>query len=209
MKTDDLINILSQTPQPKTPLSLKTALALVLLGSIIATLSVLGLRPDLAHITADLTALHKTILLASILWIGGWALVNSSKPLPDEKNSAICPWLLVGLFGGSIAFEWHTTPSNEILALFLLPNFSVCLTAVTIYGAVGAVFLTWLMKSYAPAHEKKTGILIGLAAAGAGALGYSIHCPVDSPTFITIAYGLPVLAISAVTGLLAPRFIKW
>ena len=79
MKTDDLINILSQTPQPKTPLSLKTALALVLLGSIIATLSVLGLRPDLAHITADLTALHKTILLASILWIGGWALVNSSK----------------------------------------------------------------------------------------------------------------------------------
>ncbi len=209
MKTDDLINILSQSPQPKMPLSLKAALALILLASIIATLSVLGLRPDLAHITSDLTALHKTILLASILWVAGWALVNSAKPLPDEKNFKICPWLVLGLFSGSIAFEWLTTPSNEILALFLLPNFKVCLIAVTAYGMAGSIFLTWLMKSYAPAHEKKTGILIGIAAAGAGALGYSIHCPVDSPTFITIAYGLPVLAISAVTGLLAPRFIKW
>jgi hypothetical protein len=209
MKTDDLINILSQSPQPKAPLSLKAALLLVLLGSTIVTLSVLGLRPDLAYITADLTALHKTILLASILWVTGWALINSAKPLSGEKNSKICPWLLVGLFGGSVAFEWLTTPFNEILPLFLLPSFSVCLTAVTLYGAVGAVFLTWLMKSYAPAHEKKTSLLIGLASAGAGALGYSIHCAVDSPTFITIAYGLPVLTISVVTGLLAPRFIKW
>lgn len=209
MKTDDLINILSQSPQPKAPLSLKTALVVILVTSVIVTLSVLGLRPDLAYITADLTALHKTILLVSILWFAGWALLNSAKPLPSEKNFKICPWLVLGLFGSSIAFEWLTTPPNEIVALFLLPNFSVCLTAVTIYGTVGAIFLIWLMKSYAPANEKKTAILIGLAAAGAGALGYSIHCPVDSPTFITIAYGLPVLAISAVTGFLAPRFIKW
>ncbi|MGQ0528113.1 MAG: NrsF family protein [Alphaproteobacteria bacterium] len=209
MQTDELIEILSQSPCSKVPLPLKVAVTLVLMVNMALTASMLGLRPDLSSVAADLTALHKTVLLLSILLVSVWLLQNVAKPISKDSRLKFLPWIAPVLLGASLGYEWMTHAPQEIMALFSLPNFPVCLKTVSFYGVTGSIFLTWIMRFYAPVDFRKTGMAIGFAAAAAGALGYSIHCPIDSPTFITISYGLPVLAISMVTRFLVPRFIKW
>lgn len=209
MKTDELINILSQAPKPGKPLSIIMAICLFLIFCFLATSFFLGIRSDLNNHWHDLTALYKTLLLFLNLCIVAWALDCAAQPIAERKINKAWPILLGILFVLSLVLEWHFESAQQILHRLALPNFTVCLRTVTLYGALGAIFLTWLMHYYAPANERKAATLTGLAAASIGALGYSIHCPIDSPTFILISYGLPILLITLCARLLATRFIRW
>jgi hypothetical protein len=209
MNTNDLITILSQAPQSKKPMSFGIALLLLLGGVTIFTFFVLGLRPDLALVTSDVSALHKTILLMATALSAGIFLNTISKPVRHSQSLMFCPWLVLGLFLSSIGIEIATTPIHQIASYFFMVNFPECLFFVTLYGVLGLVLLTWLMKFYAPENIQLSGIAIGLAASATGALGYSIHCPIDSPIFITIAYGMPVLAMGFIGKFIVSRYVRW
>lgn len=208
MKTDDLITILSQSPLPRPPLPLAIVLAALMAASMMATYMVLGFRPDIDGFFSNPAALTKASLLSVLLLAAYFMLRDAARPLPAGKIK-ICAWLLLGLFGGAAGMEWLQERPEVILELLTRPNFRICLISVGIYGTVGAVVLTLLLRRYAPADPGRAAFLTGFAAASAGALGYSFHCPLDSPTFITVAYGTPVLLISLAARALAPRFIRW
>ncbi|CDI03311.1 membrane hypothetical protein [Candidatus Competibacter denitrificans Run_A_D11] len=207
MKTDDLITLLSQSPQPRKPLSFSLVLLACLAMMTAFTVFVPGLRPDLA--IARMAVVHKTILLGAAAGMAGFLLKNAAKPMPDDQGVKLYLWLLVALYLGSIFFELITTPLSRIAGFFYTVNFPECLFFVTLYGAVGSWILLWLMRFYAPHDLKKAGMTIGFAAATTGAVGYSLHCTIDSPVFITIAYGLPVLLVSVIMRKLADKFIRW
>jgi hypothetical protein len=207
MNTPDLITLLAQSPLPKKPLSFSLMLFAFLAASIAFTLLILGLRPDLA--SAQLTALHKMILLSAVAWTAGFLLQYFAKPLPCYQRLRIYLWPLILLYLGSIIFEFSTTPLSQIIACFYTVNFPDCLLFVTLYGAIGCWLLVRLMRFYAPYDNKKAGAMIGFAAAATGAVGYSLHCPIDSPVFITIAYGVPILLISVIMRKLGDKFIRW
>lgn len=209
MKTDELITILSQSPKPKKPLSIFFALFLFLIVCWCITYFVLGLRSDLGTYWPDITATYKTVLLLINFILVAITLDYASQPIENRK---INHWWFIGLsigFACSLGLEWWKRDSHEILPLLTWPNLQLCMGSVLFYGMVGVLFLTFLLRHYAPSNENKTATLIGLAAASTGALGYSIHCPVDSPTFILIAYGLPIALIAICARLFAIRFVKW
>lgn len=207
MKTSDLVTLLAQSPPPKKPLSFTFVLLAFLVATMALTVLILGLRPDLA--IAGLTALHKTILLGMAAWTAGWLLQHAAKPVPSYRRLHFYLWPMIVLYLGSILFEFGTVPWSQILASFYTENFLDCLFFVTLYGMAGAWPLFWLMRFYAPYNSKTAGMLIGFSAAATGAVGYSLHCPIDSPVFITIAYGLPVLLLSLVMRKVADKFIRW
>jgi len=209
MKTDELINILAQAPKPKKPISIFVAVILFLGLCLLATSLLMGIRPDLSGHWRDITALYKTMLLFLNLCVVAWALDYAAQPFSERKINKTWPVLLGILFFLSLVLEWHYEAASQILHRLALPNFTVCLRTVTLYGTLGAIFLTWLMHYYAPADERKAATLTGFAAASIGALGYSIHCPIDSPTFILISYGLPILLITLCARFFALRFIRW
>lgn len=209
MKTDELITLLSQAPKPKKPVSLWVAISLFLVVCFTATSLFLGIRSDLSGHWQDITALYKTLLLFLNLCIVAWALDCAAQPYTERKINKTWPILLGLLFLLSLILEWRYEDAQQILHRLALPNFVVCLRTVSLYGTLGAIILTWLMHYYAPANERKAATLTGFAAASIGALGYSIHCPVDSPTFILISYGLPVLLITLCARYFATRFIRW
>lgn len=60
-----------------------------------------------------------------------------------------------------------------------------------------------------PASERQAATATGFAAAAAGAVGYSLHCPIDSPTFVVVAYGLPMTWVTLASRLLITRLLRW
>ena len=208
MKTEELINILAQS-EPKKPIMTLGTLA----GCLIAVCGFLtklwlGLRPELDAMTITISFCFKTIILSSLVLLSLHALKSSSAPLGKFTLKRFAIFLAV-FFGAALVYEWTTTPVSQVANLFLLPNFKSCLAYVTLYGSFASIPIFLLIKNSAPLHYEHTAGLIGLASACISALGYSIHCPIDSPTFIVVAYGLPQLILYIVTRLTLPHFLRW
>ncbi|MDE2029482.1 MAG: DUF1109 domain-containing protein [Alphaproteobacteria bacterium] len=208
MKTNDLISILTQAAPPRRPMRLGLAAAIITLLSAVATIIVLGLRPGLAAGHPPASFWMKTLLLGWMAVVSLAALDRASKPLATKRR--IWPMAALAIFAAiCVAIEWATVDARTILGGFLLPNFPCCLISVTIYGSAGMAGFVGLIRRYAPADPERCAGLAGLAAAAAAAVGYSIHCPLDSPTFIVVAYGLPMIALWALGRWLLPRKLNW
>jgi hypothetical protein len=209
MKTDELVTILSQDPlAKKPPMTLATLVILLVALSCLLTKFWLGLRPELNAMTITASFCFKTFVLSSLAILSLQALKASSVPLGRFTLKHFGIGLAV-FFLASLGYEWATKSTGQIGQLFLLPNFKDCLLYVTLYGSGISVAILALIKHAAPLHCERTAGLIGLASACVGALGYSIHCPIDSPTFILIAYGLPQLTLYITTRFLFARFLRW
>ena len=209
MDTNDLIAVLSQSAPPRKPVSFTLVLFILCVASAAVTVIFLGVRADLGEALPHPGFLFKTLLLFTAAMLAGLAVRRGATPLSRLHGLTPFVWGFALLLGGAILFEWVTTPATQILALFPTPNFIICLLAVLIYGSIGVVCLIGLMRLYAPADPKTAATLIGLAAATTGALGYSLHCPFDSPTFIVVAYSLPILGVTMLARCVAPTFIRW
>ena len=208
LEINELINILTQASPVKRPLRLGLCACAWMVFSAVMTVIILGLRPELIAAHPPLSFWVKTGLLLALLIVNLRALNAASKPI--AKDYVIWPIALLIIVTSILVInEWLTTDHQTIIDYFMVRNFPSCLLFVTLYGALGMVILTLLMRHYAPANIKRSAGLIGLVAAAAGAMGYSIHCPFDSPTFIVIAYGLPSLAMWLMGRKILPRFIKW
>jgi hypothetical protein len=207
MQTDELITLLAKTPRPKPPLRWAAALAVLVAAITALNVAILGFRPDIATPPASMAL--KSFLLLGLLGVAGIALARAARPVEATRGGWVPALVLAALLAATLAWEWSHVPAAIILYNFSLPNFPFCLGAVTIYGSLAAAVLTWIMRTYAPANEARAAAAIGFAAAAAGAVGYSVHCPVDSPTFVVIAYGLPVSWVTLAGRTLLARHIRW
>ena len=208
MRTDQLIAVLAQADSPNPRFGFGAVICAVVIVSLLITAMLLGLRPEILHMTLTWHLVYKAFLLLGLTLLCGGQLKAASSPLSRPLASY---WF--GLLGAfcfvAIAFEWSTRPADAILGQFSAINFPACLIAVSVYGACGVIALTSLMRLYAPTDLRKASAWIGVTAAAAAALGYSFHCPFDSPTFILIAYGLPVASLTALCWAVLPKFLTW
>ncbi len=205
MRTDELIALLAKTPRPVPPLGWTAMLTLLVAAITALNVAILGFRPDIA--APPLSMALKSALLLALLVLAGMTLAHAARPIATVHRTPALAF--AGVLAAAVAWEWTHVPAAEIVHFFFLPNFPFCLGAVTIYGALAAGALTWLMRYYAPADTAKAATNLGLAAAAAGAVGYSVHCPVDSPTFVVIAYGCPVAWVALTARALLTRHIRW
>lgn len=206
INTNDLVNIIAAQEPARRPMSLYIAAFGLAVLCAILTIQILGVRPDWPM---PFSGLVKTLFLGAAAAISGYMLHRQSKPLAPPIN--VLPLLLSVpfLFMVYLGYEWMDFNQSQIAAQFPWANFFSCVKHTFIYGAAGIVALTFLMRQFAPANATAAAQWIGLCAAFTGGLGYSLHCPFDSPTFIVFAYGLPVLALILAARFTVPYFIKW
>lgn len=203
--TNDLIGMLSRAPRPQPlPLSL-ISFAMVLAGWVL-TYVILGLRPDIAQI--PLPFLQKTAALALAVLLACLAFQRAAKPLaPDNPKSAL--FVVTVAFAVWFGWEWMNVEVRDIMAVFLQPYLPFCLAFTSAYGLAAMAGLVYAARHHAPADGEKAATTIGLCASFIAGLGYSIHCPIDSPTFILVAYGLPTLTLTLIAHKILPRFLRW
>lgn len=208
MKTNDLVNILSQT-QPPRPMGFAPVLVVVASISFVLVIMTFGVRADLMDSMMNGGFWYKTAFLGTSLVLSLLMLGQSAYPTQRES---IVPILYAGLWGGLMIGAAYQIASSAFIGI--LPQWRsttglTCVGFVFLYGLVAQIILIKVMQHFAPRNLEKAGRNIALAAAGAGAIGYSIHCNMDSPAYIIFAYGLPTLLLGLIGAKILPRFIRW
>lgn len=208
MKTDELMSVLTKANLPKSPLPLWGILTAFFAGCAILTFLVIGFRPELQGGVYPLGFWVKTSLLLSFAAATSFMLHESSLP-KLFVTPKIALNVLASIVTALVVREWVTLDVQQIMNPHYLENLASCFLCVSLYGGIGAVILSRAMKNYAPLDTDKTAGLIGLAAASVGAVGYSFHCPVDSASFIVLAYGIPTAGIWALSRKFLARRLAW
>jgi hypothetical protein len=208
MATDDLITILAQSPKPAPRFTVDRILWIWLIATALCTAVILGWRYEIMHLMLNSGIAYKTSLLLGFCLWAGQNLRAAALPLASPLSAL--PWLaLAGVKIVSLGYEFSMVGVDEIFGVFQTKYFYVCILMVSIYGLTGMAILARVLRQYAPANAKVAGGYVALAAASAGAVGYSLHCPIDSPLFILVAYGLPVLVLWAIGRMVLPRYLQW
>ena len=143
------------------------------------------------------------ILLSSIFGLR----VSAAAGQERNSNDGLFVLAIVAIMS-AVIIEAALVPAHAILADFVAAKPEVAMLSVTVLGFIGAAVLVALLRRHHLIAPQKAAAWAGLAGAAAGALGYSIYCPSNSPIFVLVSYGAPCLLVACVTALVAPRFLK-
>lgn len=214
MKTEDLIDSLSSDLKPVKPLeniyvfASKGSLASILVIAIV--LYGFGLRSDVWSNLISGAGLQQFLvfgaLLFSSLLLGAWWSVPG-RPKSSVLLTLVCASLL------ALGFV------NLILVLGMTPmdllrgpdreSFN-CAILTSLTGGVCGMF--FILKSRRGAFTRPVfgGVVLALAALGAGGLAITLHCGSDQGMHVFVGHFLLPLLVISVSGLIAGRlFLRW
>ncbi len=98
---------------------------------------------------------------------------------------------------------------HESAAFGTDPVGSECSVTVFALTLVPAIALFYRLRRLAPAHPLQMGALAALGSAVFGAGAVWIYCPVANPLHDLVWHFLPMVAITAVGGLLGRKMLRW
>lgn len=213
MKTDELIDALSDRLEPTTPMAPLRTLALWTLGGAALSLVLMvlwrGLRPDLMIAMGGMMFWVKFGYTLAIGALAFWAAERLGRPGAEARTVWWRLEGLVALFVLIALIKLVATPADarpKALmghSAFVCPWCILALTAPILVGALVG------MRRFAPTRPGLTGLAAGLAAGGFGAFVYAFSCNESAMPFVAVWYTLPVLVAGAV-GALAGRFVlRW
>jgi hypothetical protein len=105
--------------------------------------------------------------------------------------------------------EAFVTPPNDWRHLFMGANNLFCLMAIPTIGLPILIATLAILRQAAPANPWLAGALSGAFSGSVASLIYAVHCPDDSPFFISVWYGLGIAALT-ILGLIGGRsLLKW
>lgn len=210
MKTDDLINLLSEDsgPAKRESLWLKLAVA-VLVGLGIGVLLVVfieGVRPDFTRNAAQvaLKATFSAVFAAAALPVAA-RLARPGHAVGAWIGAAFAIGLVCVLVSG---FLMMPPVENELGGLVggVVPIAFLIIPALATPAAI--VIFAWYRRN-APTRLGLAGASVGAMSGGLGAMAYALVCPVDDMGFVTVWYGAAIVLCTVVGAVLGPRILRW
>lgn len=210
--TDDLIQSIVSELRPVPRLAMTRRLALgVGTGAALSALllvTLLGARPDLAHV---LTVASFWSKLAFTLAIAGVSLLVAARlGRPGSRTNIL--WLLPVPFLMYLPVGiWelaHTDPS-QWGSLLIGHGWKECTWLVLLLSIPVYVGLLWSFRRFAPTEVEVTGAVAGLSASAVAAAVYSIHCPANTAVFALVWYTLAFVIASLAGVFLGHRLLRW
>ncbi|AMJ59627.1 NrsF family protein [Bosea sp. PAMC 26642] len=213
MRTEDLISVMTMDARPVNIAWLDRATAgtaLVSLGVVVLlVLATLGARPDLAMSWITGAVIAKMAFGGSL---AGVALVVFQRSLRPGLRPARGLWLSllpIALAGGWALLTLAQEPVVSWSALTFGRNWRTCLVVVPLYALVPSLLFLVVARRGASTDGRLTGASAGIASAGLAIMGYSLHCSDDTVPFLATWYSLAAVAVTALSMLIMPRFLRW
>jgi hypothetical protein len=202
VRTEELIVKLAGEAAPVRPvppfgLRFGGWLAVAAVAGVVAVSVAGGVRADLiARLSEKAYLLPLLFLLLGTVSAGASALTLS---VPGGAGSALGRWLPYAAVTGWGAWLAAGLASGgpAIGQLIGEPGHSSCLVLMSATAAVPAVVLLSRVRRAAPLDAGWSGALAVLAAAGVGAVGAAVVCPIDRSAHQVIWHVLPVVALAA------------
>lgn len=210
MKTDELIAALAAdtTPRSAPGTRLARALPLGLAASLGAFLAFWHTRPDLAEVLTS-PVVYKTALPLILSLAALWLARGMARPEARLRaQSALLIVLLAGM-AGLLAYALSVTTMPETRAILDTPDYRNCLISVPALAVLPLGAVLWSLRAGAPRRPALAGAVAGLAAGGASAAIYSLHCPHDALMYFFPAYGTAMAIVTLAGAVIGARLLRW
>ena len=211
MKTTELIGLLAQGAGPARRVRPVRQLGPAMAGGVLAAalLSIGLLGPVPAYMLAT-PALWVKLAYAGLLVVGAaWLTARLSLPLSHVRGPRR---MIVGVVAGMALLGFvalfAAAPGERVEAL-LGRSWSRCPLIIPGISLPALAALLWTLRGLAPTRLRVAGLAAGLLAGALGAIGYSLHCPEESLTFVAVWYTLGMFGSAALGALLGPRTLNW
>jgi len=211
VKTNDLINLLTEDAAVRTRLGHVLALALgvgvVVSGAVLLT--TIGIRHNMWSIFETSRVLFKigfTVVLAVTACI---VVFRIGRPGVSVKASVAALLLPLALLIVAVIAEMRVIPSDAWEANLIGNNAPFCLMFIPLLSLAPLVGFMLALRSGAPQRPSLAGGAAGLAAGGIAAALYAWHCPDDSPLFVATWYTIAIAAVTAIGSLIGRRYLRW
>jgi hypothetical protein len=213
MKTDDLVSMLSNAPEPLSAghswRRLVVALGVGTILSAVLMIATLGPRPDLAE-AARLSMFWVKLGFPALLGLGTvvavWRLAHPGMKLKAAPLAIAVPVLGMALLGAVVLLR---AAPGERTGLVLGETWQSCPFNIAMLSVPTFIALMWLMKGLAPTRPAFAGAASGLLAGAVAALVYALHCPELAAPFISIWYVLGMLIPTLVGAAYGLRSLRW
>lgn len=213
MKTDDLITLLAagEGPVDRHALARRLALALLVgvLAAVLLTVSLYGVRSDLAEVARTPLFWAKLALPGSLALLGLWLTLRLARP--GVRGGAA--WGLLGLplllvwLGAAISLAG--APVEARADLIFGRTWRTCALNIALLCVPVFVTVFWALRGLAPTRLRQAGSAGGLLAGSTATLAYCLHCPEMQVPFWGTWYVLGMLLPTAFGAVLGPRLLRW
>ena len=206
MKTDDLIDELSQRLEPVKRNALprgllRTTLIGMVLSAILMIVS-MDVRPDLAEAVTDASFWLKFAYTLALTAAGFLLVERLARPVGKARSGLILAATALGAILLASFAELAAAP-HAAVELVMGSTWWFCVPAIIMLSLplFAAVFLA--MHRFAPTKIAGAGAAAGLLAGAAGAFVYGFHCYENAAPFVAVWYTLGVAAVMALGAFVA------
>lgn len=211
--SDDLIARLSSDLRPVSRLAVLRRLALGLgVGAAVSaalTGGILGFRSDMLQAAGEMMFWVKLAYTLGLAGIALWAVERLARPAGQGGRRILALVWPLAAVAALAAWQLSHAPATLRSQMVMGQSSAVCPWCILTAALPPLVGLIWALRGLAPTRLRLTGLMIGLAAGGAGAAAYALHCPEPTAPFLAIWYSLGILAAGLVGLLLGPRALRW
>lgn len=211
MKTDELINLLSEDAPVRLRLGRMMALALMIGAAISVALmvSTIGLRHNMQTVFETARVFFKiceTLLLAIL---ASRLVFQVGRPGVPLRAGALALLLPAALLVAAVIAELFTVPEQDWAASMIGNNAVFCVVFIPILSLAPLMGFMLALKNAAPGDPAAAGAAAGLAAGAVAAAIYAWHCPDDSPLFLMSWYVLAIAIVTVAGSLVGRRILRW
>lgn len=210
---DDLIGRLSQDLRPVARLAVARRLLIgvsagAAVSALLTTLT-LGLRPDMAQAVAERIFWVKFAYTLALAGLAVWGCERLARPAGTAGRRL--PWILAPVLAVVAMAAWQLVqaPASDRMPMVMGGSFKACPWCIVAFSLPPLAGMVWALRGMAPTRLRLTGAVTGLAAGGAGAAAYALHCTESTMPFLAVWYSLGVVLSGAVGWLVAPRLLRW
>ena len=213
MKTEELVALLSMSPEPVDRRSVaRTLYGALAAGSIVSlgiALAGLGVRPDLMTARALIFLFVKLLFAVGIVSLALVYLTRLARPGGERKTSAVLVAIPFGAIAVLSVISLGLAPSSHWDKMIVGDQWLECLLSIPIIAIVPFAAAIWAVRRAAPTNLARTGAFAGLIAGGVSAAGYALHCTDDSLPFVAVWYGGTIVLCTLAGAALGPRLLRW
>lgn len=213
MNTNDWIDLLARHEGPVnrhvSAKRLGVALLGGLLGAVLMTAAIYGVRSDLGEVIRTPLFWAKVALPASLALLGLWLTQRLARP--GVKGGAL--WGLLGLplvlvwLGAAISLLG--TPVEARADLVLGRTWRTCALNIALLSLPCLIAVFWALRGLAPTRLRQAGAAGGLLAGSTATLAYCLHCPEMGVPFWGLWYVLGMLLPLLFGAAIGPRLLRW
>ncbi|MBP0579074.1 DUF1109 family protein [Labrys sp. LIt4] len=211
MKTDDLINAISEDAPVGWSLGRAFGLAVIVGTALSAVIFTVGFRPrpDIAAAAETWRFLFKFVVTASLAVSACGLILRLVRPGARSGGwrlaLVIAPLLLIG----AVVVELAVMPSATWGTRWVGVNARYCLMLIPLLALGPLACMLYALRQGAPENPGRAGAVAGLAASGIAATLYASHCVDDSPLFVATWYSLAAGLVTVAGYVAGRRLLRW